>query len=83
MGRRPCELEGGSKAAAGGGTGYCKRRVLVCALRVALLLLAGTPPVATRGAAVRPHTPRRSPVEPACSQLRRWARRTARRSVRR
>ena len=37
----------------------------------------------TRGAAVRPHTPRRSPVEPACSQLRRWAQRTVRRSVRR
>ena len=35
----------------------------------------------TRGAAVRPHTPRRSPVEPACSQLRRWAQRTVRRSV--
>jgi hypothetical protein len=37
----------------------------------------------TRGAAVRPHTPRRSPVEPACSQLRRWAQRTVQRSVRR
>jgi hypothetical protein len=32
----------------------------------------------TRGAAVRPHTPRRSPVEPACSQLRRWEQRTVR-----
>jgi hypothetical protein len=62
-------------------TPHPRRRLLARAL----LLLAGTPLTASRprGAPVRPHTRRRSPVEPARSQLRRWTRRTVRQSARR